>query len=83
MCCLTEPEWEIENIEGPDSITRVLKVLEPDAGKLARPVLRGGSHGNVTFLPDIQAKIKLANDVMVKHKKISSCFCEILPSRAV
>ncbi len=28
----------------------------------------------------IQAKIKLANDVMVRHQKISSCFCEILPS---
>ena len=27
-------------------------MLEPDAGKLARPVLRGGSLGNVTFLPD-------------------------------
>jgi hypothetical protein len=27
-------------------------VLEPDAGKLACPVLRGGSYGNVTFLPD-------------------------------
>jgi hypothetical protein len=52
MCCLIEPEWEIEGIEGPDSAKRVLKVLEPDAGKLARPVLRGGGHGNVTFLPD-------------------------------
>lgn len=52
MCCLIEPEWETECIEGPDSVTGVLKVLEPDAGKLARPVLRGGSHGNVTFLPD-------------------------------
>jgi YD repeat-containing protein len=52
MCCLVEPEWEIENIEGPDSVTGVLKVLEPDARKPARPVLRGGSHGNVTFLPD-------------------------------
>ena len=52
MCCLAEPEWEIESMKGPDSVTGVLKVLEPDAGKLARPVLRGGSHGNVTFLPD-------------------------------
>ena len=48
MCCLRESEC----IEEPDSVTGVLQVLEPDAGKLARPVLRGGSHGNVTFLPD-------------------------------
>ncbi len=26
--------------------------LEPDAGKLARPVLRGGGGSNVTSLPD-------------------------------
>jgi transposase len=37
----------------------VLKVLEPDAGKLARPVLKGGSHGNVIFLPtDIVAYVE-------------------------
>ena len=52
MCCLVEPKWEYEYTEGPDPVTRFLKVLEPDAGKLARPVLRGGSHGNVIFLPD-------------------------------
>jgi hypothetical protein len=28
------------------------RVLEPDAGKLARPVLRGGCAGNDTSLPD-------------------------------
>ena len=50
MCCLAEPEWETECKEGPDPITGVLQVLEPDAGKLARPVLRGGSRGNATFL---------------------------------
>lgn len=49
---LNEPEWDIEIIERPDSVTGVLKVLEPDARKPARPVLRGESHGNVTFLPD-------------------------------
>jgi hypothetical protein len=27
-------------------------MLEPDAGKLARPVLRGGSGGNAALLPD-------------------------------
>lgn len=27
-------------------------MLEPDAGKLARPVLRGGSGGNAAPLPD-------------------------------
>ena len=30
----------------------VLKRLEPDAGKLARPVLRGVSGGNTARLPD-------------------------------
>ena len=29
-----------------------MKRLEPCAGKLARTVLRGGSNGNVAFLPD-------------------------------
>lgn len=28
----------------------------------------------------IEAKIKLANDIMVRNKKISSCFCELIPS---
>jgi hypothetical protein len=27
-------------------------MLEPDAGKLAHPVLRGGGAGNSTSLPD-------------------------------
>ncbi len=27
--------------------------LEPDAGKLASPVLRGGNGGNVVSLPDL------------------------------
>ena len=30
----------------------VLQRLEPDDGKLSRPVLRGGSGGNVASLPD-------------------------------
>ena len=30
--------------------------LEPDAGKLARPVLRGGSGGNVASLPDFGSR---------------------------
>ncbi len=51
MCCLEE-EWDTEIIEKPDSIKGVLQVLEPNAGKLARSVLRGGSHGNVAFLPE-------------------------------
>ncbi len=52
MCCLVEPEWDDESIEEPDWIRPVLKVLEPDAGKLARPVLRGGDHSNVISLLD-------------------------------
>jgi hypothetical protein len=31
-----------------------LQRLEPDEGKLSRPVLRGGSGSNVTPLPDVQ-----------------------------
>ena len=58
MCCLPEPEWDIEMSDGPDPVTRVLQVLEPDAGKLARPVLRGGSRGNATFLPDSHRHLK-------------------------
>ena len=52
MCCLVQHDWETECIEEPDSKTWVLKVLEPDAGKLASPVLRGPGSSNGLRLPD-------------------------------
>ena len=52
MCCLVEPIWENETSEELDPTEGVLQVLEPYAGKLARTVLRGGSRGNATLLPD-------------------------------
>jgi ppGpp synthetase/RelA/SpoT-type nucleotidyltranferase len=35
-------------------------MLEPDAGKLARPVLRGGGAGNSTSIPDRNGRLKVA-----------------------
>lgn len=34
-------------------------MLEPDEGKLSRPVLRGGDGGNTIFLPDDNAEVRL------------------------
>ena len=39
-------------VVAPDAVKGVFQMLEPDAGKLARPVLRGGSGGNVAPLPE-------------------------------
>jgi RNA-directed DNA polymerase len=39
-------------VQKPRSLTGALKRLEPDEGKLSRPVLRGGRDGDATPLPD-------------------------------
>ena len=58
MCNLAVLKRNFE-LRETGSRERILKVLEPDAGKFARPVLKGESHGNVTFLPtDIIAYVK-------------------------
>lgn len=52
MCCPIMPEWDTESKEEPGLKGEALKVLELNAGKLARSVPRGGSRGNAAFLPD-------------------------------
>ena len=58
-------------------------MLEPDAGKLARPVLRGGGAGNSTSLPDVRHDVAT---VTVMHLGESDITCgaarSILPGRA-
>jgi GNAT superfamily N-acetyltransferase len=45
-------------------------MLEPDAGKLARPVLGGGGAGNSTSLPDLIARV--LSDVMPRPRLATS-----------
>jgi hypothetical protein len=50
--------------------------LEPDAGKFARPVLRGGGGGNVTALPDSGVRgLRVLQGVLVGDESVVSSRC--------
>jgi hypothetical protein len=43
----------------PSAVTRTgCRLLEPDAGKLARPVLRGGGGREASSLPDVRPECR-------------------------
>ena len=52
MCVALKEAYRESIYLEPGCLKTALQVLEPDAGKLARPVLRGGNHGNVISLLD-------------------------------
>ena len=60
-------------------------MLEPDAGKLARPVLRGGGAGNSTSLPDrlvspivqgLAARVTHKMDVLLRLQQWYAAQCD-------
>src|SRR5204862_3961351 len=59
---------------------RRLRRLEPDAGKLACPVLRGGDAGNSVSLPDRKRRRRQSRTMALWHSSTLALLCPDRPN---